>query len=35
MQRIFGNVVVKCFFGDIEINKLDGQEIFAYVNDIF
>lgn len=35
LQRIFGNVVVKCFFGDIEIDKLDGQEIFAFANDLF
>jgi hypothetical protein len=24
-QRIFGNVVVKSFFGDIELNKIEGE----------
>jgi hypothetical protein len=34
-QRIFGNVVVKSFFGDIELSKLEGAEIFTYLNSIF
>jgi hypothetical protein len=34
-QRIFGNVVVKSFFGDIELSKLEGAEMFTYLNSIF
>ena len=34
-QRIFGNVVVKSFFGDIELSKLEGVEIFTYINEMF
>lgn len=35
LQRIFGNVVVKSFFGDIELNKLEGVELFTYINEMF
>ena len=33
--RIFGNVVVRSFFGDIQLDKIEDVQIFAYVNGLF
>jgi hypothetical protein len=29
-ERIFGTVVVKSFFGEIELDKIEGVDVFSY-----
>lgn len=31
-QKIFGNVVIKCFFGEIELEPLNGEDIFEFID---
>ena len=31
-QRIFGSIVIKSFFGDVELNTLGGQDIFVFIS---
>jgi hypothetical protein len=33
--EIFGNVLIKCFFGEIELHNLEGKSIYAFVNKLF
>lgn len=28
LEKIFGNVVIKCFFGGIELKDIEGENIF-------
>ncbi len=34
LQEIFGTVVVKCFFGDVELANIQNQPIFNFFNDL-
>jgi cytochrome P450 len=34
LQRIFGNVVVKCFFGDLPLKDIEGESIFSFLNNL-
>jgi cytochrome P450 len=33
-QNIFGTVVIRCFFGDIELQLIEGKRIFEFLNDL-
>lgn len=30
LQEIFGNVVVKCFFGNIQLEDIQGEPLFNF-----
>lgn len=30
MNEIYGNVVIKCFFGNIEPGTIDGENVFSF-----
>lgn len=30
LQEVFGNVVIKCFFGDINLYEIEGKTVFEY-----
>ncbi len=34
-QKIFGTIVIKCFFGNIKLNAIDGKEPFDFLSDLF
>jgi hypothetical protein len=34
-QEIFGNVIIKIFFGDFKLQDIDNKSIFAYSNKMY
>lgn len=32
MTEIYGNVVIKCFFGNIEPGTVDGENVFSFAS---
>ncbi len=34
-QKMFGTVVIRCFFGNIKLNLVNGKDPFFYLSDLF
>lgn len=34
LQKIFGNIVIRCFFGKIELNTIGGEPLFEFANNL-